>query len=74
MQQDVIVVIPPLCIKCIMMKSRGRELSCVFDAILQLVEIKSLSRFDSWCFNGGAQLVSANQVMGNHKGSVLKIA
>ena len=44
LQQDTIVVIPPLCIKCIMTKSSGRELSCAFDAILQFVEIKSVEK------------------------------
>ncbi len=44
LQQDVIDVIPPLCIKCIMMKSRGRELSCAFDAILRFVEIKTIEK------------------------------
>jgi len=44
LQQDVIVAIPPLCIKCITTKSWGRELSCAFDAILQFVEIKSVEK------------------------------
>jgi hypothetical protein len=42
LQQDAIVVIPLICIKCIMTKSRGPELSCAFDAILQFVEIKTV--------------------------------
>ncbi len=58
----------------IMTKSRGRELSCAFDAILQLVEIKSVEKALLLVFDGRARLGSANHVMGNHEGFVLKIA
>jgi hypothetical protein len=55
---------------------KGTELSSAFDMQLEIkfIDNAPLTRLDCWSFDGRARLGSTTQVVGNHEGSVLKIA